>query len=34
MKLKSVDITGAMEVNQKIQQINVHILDGIKHKDS
>jgi hypothetical protein len=33
-KLKSVDITGAMEVNQKIQQINVHILDGIKHKDS
>lgn len=32
-KLKSVDITGTMEVNQKIQQISIHILDGTKHKD-
>lgn len=30
-KLKSVDITGTMEVNAKIQQISIHILDGTKH---
>ena len=32
-KLKSVDLTGTMEVNQKIQQISIHIIDGIRNKD-
>jgi hypothetical protein len=30
-KLKSIDVTGTMEVNAKIQQISIHILDGTKH---
>lgn len=32
-KLKSVDLQGTMEVNQKIQQISIHIIDGIRNKD-
>ena len=32
-KLKSIDVKGTMEVNAKIQQISIHILDGTKHKD-
>lgn len=32
-KLKSVDVKGTMEVNQKIQQISVHILDGVTNKN-
>jgi hypothetical protein len=32
-KLKSVDVKGTMEVNQRIQQISVHVLDGITNKD-
>ena len=32
-KLKSVDVKGTMEVNQKIQQISIHVLDGITNKN-
>lgn len=32
-KLKSVDVKGTMEVNQKIQQISIHVLDGTGNKD-
>jgi hypothetical protein len=32
-KLKSVDVKGTMEVNQRIQQISVHVLDGVTNKD-
>lgn len=32
-KLKSIDLQGTMEVNQKIQQISIHILDGTANKD-
>ena len=32
-KLKSVDVQGSMEINQKIQQISIHVIDGITDKD-
>jgi hypothetical protein len=32
-KLKSVDVKGTMEVNQRIQQISIHVLDGTADKD-
>ena len=32
-KLKSIDLQGTMDVNQKIQQISIHILDGTSNKD-
>ena len=32
-KLKSVDLKGTMEVNAKIQQISIHILDGVTDKN-
>ena len=30
-KMRSIDIQGTMEVNAKIQSINLNILDGTKH---
>jgi len=30
--MRSVDVTGTMEVNAKIQSINLNILDGTKHQ--
>ena len=32
-KLKSVDLKGEMEVNQRIEQISINILDGTTNKD-
>jgi hypothetical protein len=32
-KLKSVDVKGTMDINQKIQQISIHVLDGITNKN-
>jgi len=32
-KMRSIDITGTMEVNAKIQSININILDGTQRKD-
>ena len=32
-KLKSVDLKGTVDVNQKIQQISIHILDGAANTD-
>jgi hypothetical protein len=32
-KLKSVDIQGTVDINQKIQQISIHILDGTANKN-
>ena len=32
-KMRSIDITGTMEVNAKIQSINLNIVDGTKHND-
>jgi hypothetical protein len=32
-KLKSVDVKGTMDINQKIQQISIHVLDGIADKN-
>jgi hypothetical protein len=32
-KLKSVDVKGTMDINQKIQQISIHVLDGIANKN-
>ncbi|CAB4215450.1 hypothetical protein UFOVP1475_17 [uncultured Caudovirales phage] len=33
-KMRSIDIKGTMEVNARIQSINVNILDGTQHRDS
>ena len=30
-KMRSIDIQGTMEVNAKIQSINLNIVDGTKH---
>jgi hypothetical protein len=30
-KLRSIDVKGTMEVNAKIQSINLNIVDGTKH---
>ena len=32
-KIRSIDITGTMEVNAKIQSINLNIVDGTKHNN-
>ena len=32
-KLKSIDLQGSLEVNAKIQSINLNIVDGTKHND-
>ena len=32
-KMRSIDIKGTMEVNAKIQSINLNIVDGTKHND-
>ena len=32
-KMRSIDIQGTMEVNAKIQSINLNIVDGTKHND-
>ena len=30
-KMRSIDVKGTMEVNAKIQSINLNIVDGTKH---
>jgi hypothetical protein len=32
-KMRSIDITGTMEVNAKIQSININILDGTQRQN-
>jgi hypothetical protein len=32
-KMRSIDIKGTMEVNAKIQSINLNIVDGTKHNN-
>ncbi len=32
-KLKSIDLQGSLEVNAKIQSINLNIVDGTKHNN-
>ena len=32
-KMRSMDISGTMEVNAKIQSINLNIVDGTKHNN-
>ena len=32
-KLRALDVSGTMEINAKIQSINLNIVDGTKHND-